>query len=173
MANTLSEIKRLTSTAEVTARLNNILGRRTPQFVASLTNIVAADASLAKCNPNSIMGAAFVAAAIDLPIDSNLGFAAIIPYKKRAKDQRTGQWVDVWLAQFQIMYRGFVQLAIRSGEYRKMNYSTVYADEIVSYNPITGETQFVEDFSQCTQRNEGNPENIVDIMPGFSSGADS
>ena len=55
------------------------------------------------------------------------------------------------------MYKGFVQLAIRSGEYEDMNCSEVYADELVSYNPITGEVKFVDDFSQTTLRESNDP----------------
>ena len=55
-------------------------------------------------------------------------------------------------------------LAIRSGYYEKMNCSVVYKDELVSYNPITGEVEFVTDFSKCTQRVEGKSEIIIGLF---------
>lgn len=168
MANTtLATIKKLTSTVEVQKRFNSILGRRAPQFIASLVNAVAGSTALSACEPNSIMSAAFTAAALDLPIDPNLGFAAIVPYRKRQKNELTGRWEDVTLAQFQMMYKGFVQLAIRSGEYQKMGVSEVYEDEFIGYNPITGEMTFTEDFSQCTQRNAGETDRVVGYYAWF------
>ena len=66
-----------------------------------------------------------------------------------------------------MMYKGFIQLAIRSGYYEKMNCSVVYKDELVSYNPITGEVDFVTDFSQCTQRMQGKSEDIAGYYAWF------
>ena len=74
----------------------------------------------------------------------------IVPYNENVYDPRTKQWKKVPKAQFQMMYKGFIQLAIRSGYYEKMNYAVVYEDELESYNPITGEVKFVEDRSKCT-----------------------
>lgn len=128
-------------------------------------NVVAASPQLKASEPNSIMAAAFVAASFDLPIDSNLGFSAIVPFSK--KTCINGQWVNQSLAQFQMMYKGYIQLAIRSGEYEKMNCAEVYADELVSYNPITGECRFVDDFSACKFRNEGKTDKIIGYYAWF------
>ena len=68
------------------------------------------------------------AATINLPIEPALGQAAIVPYKNEAV--------------FQIMYRGVIQLCVRSGQYKKIHCSEIYADELKSYNPITGEVKF-------------------------------
>ena len=153
MANNLQVVKRLLSTEEVQGRFREILGQKAPQFMASITNAVSGNAALQVCDANSVMAAALVAATFDLPIDSNLGFSAIVPYKDKA--------------QFQMMYKGFIQLAIRSGYYEKMNYSEVYEDELLSYNPITGEVQFVSDFSRCTQRAKGESEKIIGYYAWF------
>ena len=113
------------------------------------------------------MGAAFVAATYDLPIDSNLGFAAIVPYNNSKWNPQTRQYDKHMEAQFQIMYKGFIQLAIRSGYYKRMNYAVVYEDELKSYNPITGEIEFVEDFSQCTLRAQGVEETVAGYYARF------
>lgn len=162
----VKQVKELLAEENIKARFQEVLGKKAHQFMASIVNVVSASTQLKQCQPNSIMAAAFVAASFDLPVDSNLGFAALVPYDKKFKDI-TGQWNKVKLAQFQIMYKGFVQLAIRTGEYEKMNCSVVYEDEIISYNPITGECQFVTDFSVCNQRNNGDSEKIVGYYAWF------
>jgi len=138
MSNELAQVKKYLSDESIKKRLDEVLGNESNAFAASLVNAVSSNALLQKCTPQSIMGAAFTAAALKLPIDPNLGFSAIIPYKDKA--------------QFQIMYKGFLQLAIRTGLYENINANTVYQDEIKSYNPITGEVEFVESFKECTDR---------------------
>jgi recombination protein RecT len=150
----------------VKKRFQDVLGSKAPQFMASIVNVVSASTQLKACDANSIMAAAFVAASFDLPIDSNLGFAALVPYKKSFKDNE-GNWHKKNLAQFQMMYKGFVQLAIRTGQYEKMNCSEVYEDEIRSYNPITGECEFITDFSQTHQRENGETDKIVGYYGWF------
>ena len=160
--NGLAVIKHYLSTDEVRNRFNDILGKKSPQFMASIVNAVAGNEKLKNCDQQSVLGAAFVAASLDLPIDPNLGRAYIIPYSGRA--------------QFQIGYRGLVELAIRTGQYRDMNTVEIYEDEIKEYNPILGKLKFVEDFSQCTQRTNGQDDKIVgyyafyELLTGFSKG---
>lgn len=163
----VTQVKGLLAEENVKARFQEVLGKKAPQFMASIVNAVSASPQLKQCQPNSIMAAAFVAASFDLPVDSNLGFAALVPYDKKFKDPQTGQWNKVKLAQFQMMYKGFIQLAIRAGKYEKMNCSVVYQDEIISYNPITGECQFVEDFGSCNDRDSGDPEKIAGYYAWF------
>lgn len=157
MANNLQVVKRLLSTNEVQSRFREILGKKAPQFMASITNAVTGNRELQQSDANSVMAAALVAATLDLPIDSNLGFSAIVPYKVKGECR----------AQFQMMYKGFIQLAIRSGYYEKMNYSEVYEDELESYNPITGEVTFVTDFSKCKQRTAGQADKIIGYYAWF------
>lgn len=154
----LAEIKNILSLDEMKTRFADILGQKAPQFMASITNAVSTTPELQKCVPASVIQAALIAATYDLPIDSNLGFAAIVPYKKGN---------DLTKAQFQMMYKGYIQLAIRSGEYADMNVAEVYADELKSYNPITGVATFVDDFTQTTMREAGDSENIVGYYAWF------
>lgn len=163
----LSQIKGMLAEENIKARFSDVLGKKAPQFMASIVNVVSASNQLKQCQPNSILAAAFVAASFDLPIDSNLGFAALVPYDRNFMNQNTGKWDKVKLAQFQIMYKGFIQLAIRSGYYKKMHYAVVYEDELKSYNPITGEIEFVDDFSQCTLRAQGVEETVAGYYARF------
>lgn len=163
----VSQLKGFISQDTVKKKFTEVLGQKAPQFMASITNVVAGSDQLKKCNANTIMSAAFVAATYDLPIDSNLGFAAIVPYNNSKYNPQTKQFDKHMEAQFQMMYKGFIQLAIRSGYYEKMNCSVVYNDELVSYNPITGEVDFVTDFSQCKQRMNGKSEDIAGYYAWF------
>lgn len=165
--NVAVQVKNIISQDTVKKKFAEVLGQKAPQFLASITNVVAGSDQLKKCPANTIMSAAFVAATYDLPIDSNLGFAAIVPYNNSKYNLQTRTWEKHMEAQFQMMYKGFIQLAIRSGYYEKMNCSVVYKDELISYNPITGEVEFVNDFSKCTQRLEGKEENIVGYYAWF------
>ena len=147
MANALQEVKHALTATEIKGRFNDMLGNKAPQFMASIVNAVTGNEALQKCDPSSIMAAAFVAASLDLPIDNNLGRAYIIPYGNKA--------------QFQIGYKGFIELALRSGLYKKISTVEVYEDELVAYNPILNELEFVNDFSKCRQRMEGQSDKVV------------
>lgn len=161
MSNELSvvgQVKGFLSQETVKSRFNEVLGKKSSQYMASIVNTVSASLQLQACDPKSILSAAFVAASYDLPIDSNLGFSAMVPYNDKKKGK---------VAQFQMMYKGFVQLAIRSGAYENMNVSEVYEDELEMFNPITGELKLVTDFKHCKQRAEGNREKIVGYYAWF------
>lgn len=164
---TFTLVKQMISQDKIKKKFEDVLGKKAPQFLASITNVVSGSAQLKQCDANSIMGAAFIAATYDLPIDNNLGFAAIVPYNNSKWNPETRQWEKHMEAQFQIMYKGFIQLAIRSGYYKRMNYSVVYKDELKRYNPITGEIEFVDDFSQCTMRDEGIEETVAGYYARF------
>lgn len=162
-----AQVKQTLAEENVKKKFTEVLGQKAPQFMASITNVVAGSAQLRQCSANSILSAAFVAATYDLPIDSNLGFSAIVPYNNNKFNPETRQWEKHMEAQFQIMYKGFIQLAIRSGYYKRMNYAVVYEDELKSYNPITGEIKFVDDFSQCTLRAKGVEETVAGYYARF------
>lgn len=163
----ITSLKEMLNRDDIKNRFSRVLGSKAPQFMASLVNVVANSPALSKCNANSIMAAAFVAASFDLPIDANLGFAAIVPYAKNVKDPKTGNWEKVDIAQFQMMTRGFIQLGVRTGLYERIYSSVVYEDEIVSYNPITGECQFVNDFRSTSQRRTGAKDKIAGFHAWF------
>lgn len=107
-------------------RFEEVLGARAPQYLASVAN-AANSPALRNCDPKSILAAAFVAATLDLPIDRNLGFAHIVPYKGAAS--------------FQMGYKGFVQLALRTGQYRNINDAVIPEGVLVSYDELSGDLQ--------------------------------
>lgn len=117
-------------------KFEDVLGSRAPQFIASVINLVGNDKYLAGCNPVSVISSCLVAATLDLPIDKNLGYAWIVPYKDKGVPK----------AQFQMGYRGYVQLALRSGQYRSINVIDVHEGELVKWDPLTEEMKI--DFNQ-------------------------
>jgi recombination protein RecT len=122
-------VKSLVESAAYQKRFKDVLGSKAPQFVSSLVQI-SQSWNLEKCQPNSVIAAAMVAAALDLPINPNLGFAYIIPYKDRAS--------------FQMGYKGFIQLGQRSGQYKHLNACEVFDGDLVKYDRLKGEVALDE-----------------------------
>lgn len=114
--------------------LVQVLGERKGAFVNNLTAVVANNTQLQRCEPLTVMYAAIKATALNLPFDPALGYAYVIPYN----NGRTGG-VD---AQFQIGWKGLVQLAQRSGQLQSINAREVKAGEIVEEDFVSGELQF-------------------------------
>ncbi len=150
--NPVAKIKSYLADIDVRKRLGDTLGKRAGAFGNSIINVVKNSKQLQNCTPDSVMCAAMVAATMNLPIDPALGYAAIVPYKSTA--------------QFQLMYKGIIQLCIRSGQYAKIHNSEVYGDEIKAYNPLTGELKF-NDPETYKMRNEGKLENVVGFYAYF------
>ena len=120
-------IRGLMSNEAVKAKFQEILGKNANAFMSSVTTI-ATTTKLMDCEPKSILGAAIAAASLNLNVTPSLGFAAIVPYGKSA--------------QFQIMSKGLIQLALRSGQYRTINVTEIYDGELQSENRLTGEFNF-------------------------------
>lgn len=114
--------------------LGQVLGEKRGSFVNNLTALVANNRALQECEPVTTMYAAIKATALDLPLDQNLGFAYVIPYRN-GKDNKVE-------AQFQMGYKGYIQLAMRSGQFRTINVRDVRQGEIVSEDFVSGEIVF-------------------------------
>lgn len=104
------------------------LGERTPQFMSSVLSLVNSNWALQKADPIKVYNACLMSAALNLPVNNNLGYAYIIPYGN-----------DV---QLQIGWKGFVQLAQRSGQFKTIVANPVYENELTGINPMTGEAEF-------------------------------
>ena len=124
----LPELKSMLSKESVMNNLKAMLGNKAQGFATSVLSIVNNNKLLQNASPSSIYTSAMVAASLDLPVNPNLGFAALVPYGGTC--------------QFQIMTRGITQLAIRSGQYQRINNSIVYEGQLVSENPFTGDYEF-------------------------------
>lgn len=121
-------LKSMLGNDNVKARFQEILGKKAPGFISSILSVANSNTLLQKADPKTVTNSAVIAATLDLPINPNLGFAYIVPFG--------GQ------AQFQLGYKGFVQLAMRSGQYKTINVREVYEGEVVSENRFTGEYEF-------------------------------
>ena len=110
------------NTPAVKQKFQEVLNGNERQFTASLLSIVNNNNLLARASNTSIMTAAMKAAVLNLPIEPSLGFAYIVPYGQDA--------------QFQLGYKGLIQLAIRSGQFKAINSGKVYKAQFKSYDPL-------------------------------------
>lgn len=132
----MADIKRFNQVITHTntqAYLASVLGERKGEFINNLTALVSNDTKLQQCEPLTLMYAGLKATALRLPFDPNLGQAYVIPYKNN-RERKTE-------AQFQIGYKGFVQLAIRSCQFQTINTTDIREGELLGRDLMTGEIQ--------------------------------
>ena len=127
-------------------RFDELLGKRTPQFVSSIVSMVNADKNLQQAfyeSPMTVIQASLKAAMFDLPIDQSLGYAYIVPFKNYKKDLGAKKME----AAFILRWKGMHQLALRTGAYKTINVVDVREGELKSYNRLTEEVKidFIED----------------------------
>lgn len=126
-------------------RFDELLGKRAPQFISSVVSLVNADTNMQMAfyeTPMSVIQAALKAATFDLPIDQNLGYAYIVPFKNKGKMTAT----------FILGWKGMHQLALRTGAYKTINVVDVRAGELKSYNRLTEEVEI--DFEEDEDKRE-------------------
>lgn len=111
-------------------KFNEMLGKKAAGFMSSIIAVTNNNKYLAKANPATVIGAAAQAAMLDLPINQSLGFAYIVPYGNEA--------------QFQLGYKGYIQLAQRSGQYVDIGAKTVYEGELEYENRLLDKFKFGE-----------------------------
>lgn len=124
--------KKLIEDIKVKARFERMLGDNATAFLMSVLNCVNNNEKLQLCDPQSVLMAAAVAGTLGLPIDPNLGQAFIIPYKIQG----------VMKAQFQIGYKGLIQLGHRAQQFKGLNTTEVREGEYKSVNRLTGKHYF-------------------------------
>lgn len=142
--------------------LQSVLGEKKQAFVNNMTALVSNDKALQACEPMSLMFAALKVTSLDLPLDNNLGFAHVIPYKNN-KEGKTE-------AQVQIGYKGVVQLAIRSGQFEIINVTDVREGELKGRNRMTGELEFdwIADDTIRTKTNVIGYVGYFKLLSGYS-----
>jgi len=145
----VATIKSLSSSPLIQGKFKDVLGDKAPAFIASVVGAVNSNYALQKSDPTSVFAAAMIAATLNLSVVPTLGQAAIVPYKDKG----------VMKAQFQIMVRGIVQLAQRTGQYKNINAGEVYEDEYKGYDLLTGDVNIVPMFNG--QRDHGERDKIV------------
>lgn len=127
-----NSVKGLIDSPAVKKRFEEVLCERAPQYMSSIVNLVNSDTNLKKCEPMSVVASCMVAATMNLPIDKNLGYAWVVPYGTKA--------------QFQMGYKGYIQLALRTGQYKAINVVEIREGELVNWNPLNEEVEI--DFTE-------------------------
>ncbi len=118
-------LQQILDSESVRKRFVDVLGDEAAPFISSVLTTVNSNEALKQCSTTSILSAAATAAALRLPVSPSLGFAYIIPYNRHAT--------------FQLGYKGIIQLALRSGQYRRINSAPVREGQIRDIDFITGE----------------------------------
>lgn len=123
-------------------RFDELLGKRSPQFISSIVSLMNADSALMDAfhdAPVTIIQSALQAASFDLPINPALGYAYIVPFRNSKRNRIE--------ASFIMGYKGMLQLALRTGVYKRINVVDVRAGELKSYDRLREdiELEFIED----------------------------
>lgn len=115
--------------------VNNMLNnsKESVKFIASIVSAVNNNPQLAECANGTIVSAALLGHSLNLSPSASLGQYYLVPFKDRKK--------GCMVAQFQLGYKGFIQLAIRSGQYKNINVIAVKEGELISYNPFNDEVE--------------------------------
>lgn len=121
-------------------KINEVVGGANGQrFITAILSAVSTNPALQDCEHSSIISAAFLGESLKLSPSPQLGQYYLVPFK----DKKRG----CTIAQFQLGYKGYIQLAIRSGQYKKLNVLAIKEGELINYNPLTGdlEINLIED----------------------------
>lgn len=135
LAHVENRLEVLINKDSVKKRFDEVLGKKAALFISSVISATKTNEKLGEAEPMSVISSALVAASLDLPINSNLGFAHIVPYKTNG----------VAVAQFQMGWKGFVQLAVRSGQYHKLNPFIVYEGQLIKWDKFKDEMEFKDE----------------------------
>lgn len=133
--------KSVINAPSVQTQFNNALGEHKDAFVASLIDLFTGDKSLQTCKPQMVIAEALRAATLRLPLNKALGFAYIVVYINSVKNP-DGTWTKVPTPTFIPGYKGYIQLAMRTGQYRTINADYVYEGELRKVNKLSGEIAF-------------------------------
>lgn len=132
--------KALMNTPAMKKKFTDILHEKSDSFMGSLMTLVGGDNYLSQAEPMTIIASALKAATMDLPIDKNLGYAYVVPFNRLEKVGN--KWVKHNEAQFILGYKGYIQLAQRSGQYKALNALAIYEGQLIDWNPLTEEFTF-------------------------------
>lgn len=132
--------KALMNTPAMKKKFTDILHEKSDSFMGSLMTLVGGDNYLSQAEPMTIIASALKAATMGLPIDKNLGYAYVVPFNRSEKVGN--KWIKHNEAQFILGYKGYIQLAQRSGQYKALNALAIYDGQLIDWNPLTEEFTF-------------------------------
>lgn len=117
----------------IKAKINEVIGGKDGQrFISAIVSATAANSTLQECSNGSILSAAMLGESLKLSPSPQLGQYYLVPYK----DKEQGK-----VAQFQLGYKGYIQLAIRSGQYKKLNVLGIKEGELIRFDPLNEEIE--------------------------------
>ena len=152
-------LQQLMNSGAVVKKMNDVLGseKKASSFISSVISVSQNNKLLRNAEPMSILSSAMVAATLDLPVVPTLGMAYLVPYKG--------------VCGFQIGYKGILELAMRSGEFRNIIDEVVYDGQLVKKNKFTGEYVFDEDSIKLDDKGQAKPIGVMarfDLINGYS-----
>lgn len=153
-------LKSVLATEVIKKQIKSLLGERAGHFMMAIVQVVEGTPQLQEADPQSIINSAIASATLNLPIEKNLGFAYIVPYRDKNKGM---------VAQFQMGYKGYIQLALRSGEYKYINSIEIKEGELKNYNLLTGELnlEFIDDFDKRVNAKTIGYASYIEFNNGF------
>ena len=126
--------------------INNTLGdpQRARRFVSAITSAVAVNPALQECEAGTILAGALLGESLNLSPSPQLGQYYLVPFKSKAKYDRQGNLLspEVVTAQFVLGYKGYIQLALRSGAYADLDVMDIKQGEYLGKDPMTGKPRF-------------------------------
>lgn len=137
MATQVTALRTMLEAESVQKQFHNALKENKDAFIASVIDLYSGDATLQRCEPKAVLQEALKAAVLKLPINKALGFSYIVVYNNSKRDIN-GQWVKVPTPTFLVGYRGLIQMAMRTGQYKTINADAVYKGELRGADKLTG-----------------------------------
>lgn len=134
----MEALKAMLAAPSVQSQFTNALGDHKDAFVASLIELYGSEGKLQRCKPKDLIMQALKAATLKLPLNKALGFAYIVPYNTKV-EHPDGKTTYELMPTFIPSYKGYIQLAMRTGQYRYINADVVYEGELTSADKLTGE----------------------------------
>lgn len=135
--------------------INNTLGDpvRAARFAANITSAVAVNPTLQECDAGTILAGALLGESLLLQPSPQLGQFYLVPFKSKAKRDRQGNVIEpaCLKAQFVLGYKGYIQLALRTGQYKRLNVLEIKSGELGGWDPFEErfhEMHFIEDFEK-------------------------
>ena len=139
--NPISVFKSTLNAPSVQEQFQNALGNHKDAFTASLIDLFTSDVSLQECEPGALIKEALRAAVMQLPLNKTLGFAYVVAFNNSVKNPN-GTYTKVKTPTFMLGYKGYIQLAMRTGKYRTINADFVYEGEMRNVDKLTGAIAF-------------------------------
>ena len=114
-------------------QINNVIGGKDGQkFISAIVSAVNNNSALQECTNQSILSGALLGESLKLSPSPQLGQYYLVPFNDKEKGK---------VAQFQLGYKGYIQLAIRSGQYKKLNVLAIKEGELIRFNPLEEEIE--------------------------------